>query len=149
MFFRQQVAPNIFCRTWQRLRNLWREIIDVLCLNTDSVDSGGVCKKSWQCLFGFLRRVFRRSSRRRINYPRLELPPYDLHFEYNMNHKHRGVAMIFNHECFAKRNLTRRLGTDVDVERLEAVLNDFNFDVKIFNNLKLKALFKELEKGKN
>lgn len=66
-----------------------------------------------------------------------------------MNHKHRGVALIFNHENFSpKTHLNTRHGTDVDVERLEAVLKDFNFDVKVLNDLRLSKMFKELEQGK-
>ncbi|KAF2898556.1 hypothetical protein ILUMI_07627 [Ignelater luminosus] len=54
---------------------------------------------------------------------------------YNMNHKNRGLALVFNHEIFDIHELRRRSGTSVDCENLVARLEKLGFDVKVFHNL--------------
>jgi len=50
--------------------------------------------------------------------------------EYNMNHKNRGMAIIFNHKSFdAGMNQEPRSGTDVDSANLNRVLKKLHFDV--------------------
>ncbi|XP_034488717.1 caspase-like [Drosophila innubila] len=50
--------------------------------------------------------------------------------EYNMNHKNRGMAIIFNHKYFdAEMKQEPRRGTDVDSANLDRVLKQHHFDV--------------------
>lgn len=49
-----------------------------------------------------------------------------------MNHKRRGLALIFNHEIFECHN--DRLGTSTDRKRLEKTLEALDFDVRIFED---------------
>ena len=116
---------------------------------TDSTDGGNVRSRPWCCFFGFLRNIFSRSRRREDteNYPRLNLPPYDLHFEYNMNHRHRGVAMIFNHENFTDLEKAKRRGTEKDRDRLKGILTKLKFQVEVFNDLSFLRTQKELRRG--
>nr|CAD7446862.1 unnamed protein product [Timema bartmani] len=53
--------------------------------------------------------------------------------EYNMNHKRRGKAVIFNHDEFELKET--RLGSHVDVENLNHVFSGLGFQVEIHNNL--------------
>ncbi|XP_034489050.1 caspase-like [Drosophila innubila] len=56
--------------------------------------------------------------------------------EYNMNHKKRGMAIIFNHKNFDERmGQDTRHGTDVDVANLERVLQQLHFDVIQYKDL--------------
>lgn len=54
---------------------------------------------------------------------------------YNMNHKSRGMAIIFNHEHFDIHSLKSRTGTSVDGDNLSKVLKGLGFRVSILNNL--------------
>ncbi|KAJ9598226.1 hypothetical protein L9F63_011047 [Diploptera punctata] len=53
--------------------------------------------------------------------------------EYNMNHKRRGKAVIFNHEEFDSRPF--RDGSHHDVASLEKTYGNLGFEVVIYNNL--------------
>ncbi|XP_050345157.1 caspase-1-like isoform X1 [Nymphalis io] len=55
---------------------------------------------------------------------------------YNMNHKNRGMAIIFNHEHFDIHSLKSRTGTNVDSDNLSKVLKNLGFRVTILHNLK-------------
>ncbi|EDW61986.1 caspase-1 isoform X1 [Drosophila virilis] len=57
--------------------------------------------------------------------------------EYNMNHKHRGLALIFNHEFFNIPSLKARAGTNVDCEELRKALKRLDFDVTVHKDCKL------------
>lgn len=59
---------------------------------------------------------------------------------YNMNHKKRGLAYIFNHEIFDIAGLKPRAGTAEDCANLKKCLSNLSFDVKEFKNLKFKAI---------
>ncbi len=60
---------------------------------------------------------------------------------YNMNHKRRGLAIIFNHKSFDKNlGLGIRNGTDVDRDNLSKTLKQLGFDVEAYNDLKFKDL---------
>lgn len=121
----------------------------------DTADNTNVHEKPWRCIIGFFRsflRLFKRSppkSKERVSFPRLELPDYDLEFEYNMNHQHRGIALIFNHEFYQNNRRSRRKGTVEDRERLAAILDELNFDVRIFNDFRWDDMFAALKIGKN
>lgn len=63
--------------------------------------------------------------------------------EYNMNHKHRGMALIFNHKDFdARLEMPSREGTDVDCANLWRVLKKLDFDVSIHPDLCHKEILK-------
>ncbi|XP_063620182.1 caspase-1 [Cydia splendana] len=55
---------------------------------------------------------------------------------YNMNHKNRGMAIIFNHEHFDIHSLKSRTGTNVDSDNLSKVLKALGFRVTVCHNLK-------------
>ncbi|XP_012789123.2 caspase-6-like [Sorex araneus] len=57
--------------------------------------------------------------------------------KYKMNHKRRGLALIFNHEQFhSLLGLPHRLGTCVDRDRLYTRFLELGFEVICYNNLK-------------
>lgn len=64
---------------------------------------------------------------------------------YNMNHKHRGMAIIFNHENFDIHSLKPRTGTNVDSDNLSRVLKGLGFRVTVLNNLKSEEVNKYLQ----
>ncbi|GLH03852.1 Caspase [Gryllus bimaculatus] len=64
---------------------------------------------------------------------------------YNMSHKNRGTAVIFNHKYFAVQNLDTRSGTKVDRDKLKKALKCLGFDVKVYNDLTYKAIIKVLK----
>ncbi|CAO1443319.1 unnamed protein product [Diamesa hyperborea] len=55
-------------------------------------------------------------------------------FYYDITHAKRGIALIFNHEKFDGEQ--DRLGTKKDTDDLKAVLEGFEFDVRVSNDLK-------------
>ncbi|XP_063237670.1 caspase-1 isoform X2 [Bacillus rossius redtenbacheri] len=59
---------------------------------------------------------------------------------YNMNHKNRGVALIFNHENFKMGTLRSRTGTTADRENLSSCLKELGFTVTIYNDLAQKQI---------
>ncbi len=60
---------------------------------------------------------------------------------YNMNHKRRGLAIIFNHKTFDKNlGLGIRNGTDVDRDNLVKTLEELDFEVQVHNDLTYKKL---------
>lgn len=60
---------------------------------------------------------------------------------YNMNHKRRGLALIFNHKNFETRlGLGTRNGTDVDRDNLKRVLTNLDFDVRVYEDLPFREL---------
>lgn len=68
--------------------------------------------------------------------------------DYNMNHRKRGLALVFNHEYFDIPQLKARTGTNVDCENLASTLKYLDFDVKVYKDLKLGDLQKEVGKGR-
>ncbi|XP_050304445.1 caspase-1-like [Anthonomus grandis grandis] len=54
---------------------------------------------------------------------------------YKMDHKHRGKALIFNHEVFSCGSLKSRSGTNEDCSNLENCLKCLGFDVEAYHNL--------------
>lgn len=55
---------------------------------------------------------------------------------YNMKHKNRGMAIIFNHEHFDIPSLKSRAGTNVDCDNLAKVLKGLGFRVTVLHNQK-------------
>jgi caspase-like apoptosis-related cysteine protease len=66
---------------------------------------------------------------------------------YNMNHKRRGMAIIFNHEYFDDPSLRRRKGTKVDGDNLKDTMQLLGFDVKIYDDMDRKDLMKNVDEG--
>lgn len=69
-----------------------------------------------------------------------------LDYYYKMNHKNRGLALIFNHEMFVDTGLGQRRGTQVDCERLQKTFTALHFDVRITNNpteLEIRSILKK------
>jgi caspase-like apoptosis-related cysteine protease len=66
---------------------------------------------------------------------------------YKMNHKRRGVAIIFNHEHFDIHSLKPRNGTNVDRDNLKHTMKDLGFEVSVYDNLKTKDIMKILDEG--
>jgi caspase-like apoptosis-related cysteine protease len=54
--------------------------------------------------------------------------------EYNMNHKRRGKAVIFNHDAFKDQSLNRD-GSAVDVNILRETYGALGFEVIVHMNL--------------
>ncbi|XP_054258396.1 caspase-1-like isoform X2 [Macrosteles quadrilineatus] len=75
--------------------------------------------------------------------------PVDKHAKfYNMDHKHRGIAVILNHESFASHmNLKARAGTKVDKENLEKTLKKLGFDVHLYDDKKVQEIDEIIEKA--
>ncbi|EDW92350.1 caspase-1 isoform X2 [Drosophila yakuba] len=67
--------------------------------------------------------------------------------EYNMNHKHRGLALIFNHEYFDIPSLKSRTGTNVDAQELKKAFENLGFAVTVHKDCKLRDILKHVEKA--
>ena len=69
---------------------------------------------------------------------------------YNMNHRRRGYALIFNHKNFDPRlDLKTRNGTDGDRDNLQMTLRQLDFDVKVYNDCSFKEIEQVLEELAN
>jgi len=67
---------------------------------------------------------------------------------YNMNHKKRGLAFIFNHKHFDPRlGLKQRNGTDADRDNLRITLRQLEFEVNVYNDLPFKEMERVLEQA--
>ena len=62
--------------------------------------------------------------------------------DYNMSHSRRGRALIINNDMFDNNFITPRKGSHVDVEKLESVFSDLEFEVTVFDN----KTFQEIKK---
>ncbi|XP_062902343.1 caspase-6-like isoform X1 [Mobula hypostoma] len=74
-----------------------------------------------------------------VDYPTIfqSIDQMDPSLEYNMKHRRRGTALIFNHEHFYwYLGLPSRGGTNADKMNLERRLRDLGFDVSTYDNLK-------------
>lgn len=58
--------------------------------------------------------------------------PLNPNHYYKMDHKKRGMALIFNHEFFECNS--PRKGTNADRDNLQKTLESLDFDVRIFEN---------------
>jgi caspase-like apoptosis-related cysteine protease len=56
--------------------------------------------------------------------------------EYNMNHKRRGKAVIFNHDAFTNQSRNRD-GSAVDVNVLTETYGALGFEVIVYKNLNI------------
>lgn len=65
---------------------------------------------------------------------------------YNMQHRRRGKAYIFNHMNFdPAQQLRPRNGTDADRDNLRVCLRQLDFEVEVFNDLPVKEIDRVLE----
>ncbi|GAB1288115.1 Caspase-6 [Apodemus speciosus] len=61
--------------------------------------------------------------------------------QYKMDHKRRGIALIFNHERFFWHlTLPERRGTSADRDNLTRRFSELGFEVKCFNDLRAEEL---------
>ena len=86
------------------------------------------------CIFSFVSPLFFQNT--------VKMPVDRDSETYNMNHRRRGYALIFNHKNFDPRlDLKTRNGTDADRDNLQLTLRQLGFDVKVYND----CSFKEIE----
>lgn len=71
------------------------------------------------------------------------IEPKDMY--YNMNHKHRGLALIFNHEYFPQGLHSTRRGTKKDRDRLGEVLTNLGFRVETKDDLNYEGIHKNIQ----
>lgn len=64
---------------------------------------------------------------------------------YKMDHQHRGIALIFNHEKFNIDGLKARSGTHKDCEDLEKHLKKLGFEVHVFKDIDCNELYHHVE----
>jgi len=65
---------------------------------------------------------------------------------YNMNHRKRGKAFVFNHMNFDPRlQLKARNGTNCDRDKLRAVLRQLDFEVEVHDDLPYRSIERILE----
>ena len=65
---------------------------------------------------------------------------------YNMSHRRRGKAYIFNHMDFDPvQQLKARNGTNADRDNLRVCLRQLDFEVEVFNDLPVKDIDRVLE----
>ncbi|KAB1282478.1 Caspase-6 [Camelus dromedarius] len=79
-------------------------------------------------------------------FPKREM--FDPAEKYKMDHKRRGVALIFNHERFFWHlTLPDRRGTSADRDNLQRRFSDLGFEVKCFNDLKAEELLLKIHEA--
>jgi len=66
---------------------------------------------------------------------------------YNMDHKFRGKALIFNNTKFRKLSLSDRRGSKKDGKDLETVLGKLGFDVDVLPDYTLEQIQEKLEEA--
>ncbi|XP_051895599.1 caspase-6-like [Pristis pectinata] len=84
-----------------------------------------------------------------VDYPTIfqSFDQMDPSLEYNMKHRRRGIALIFNHEHFYwYLGLPSRGGTNADKMNLERRLRDLGFDVSAYDNLKSTEILEIIHK---
>ncbi|KAM6441367.1 caspase-6 isoform 1-T1 [Liasis olivaceus] len=70
---------------------------------------------------------------------------FDPSVEYKMNHKRRGLALIFNHERFFWHlKLPERRGTLADRDNLKRSLTELGFEVKCFDDLRAEEVLQNI-----
>ncbi|XP_008841734.1 caspase-6 [Nannospalax galili] len=70
--------------------------------------------------------------------------------KYKMDHKRRGIALIFNHERFFWHlTLPDRPGTNADRDNLFRRFSDLGFEVKCFNDLKTEEVLLKIQEVSN
>lgn len=83
------------------------------------------------------------------NYTVAKMPVERFGSEYNMNHKKRGYALVFNHEFFEVQSLKARSGTSADCENLVETFQGLHFDVRVFKDLKYREIVEHIKHCKS
>ncbi|KAI4543133.1 hypothetical protein MJG53_006083 [Ovis ammon polii x Ovis aries] len=79
-------------------------------------------------------------------FPRREI--FDPTEKYKMDHKRRGIALIFNHERFFWHlTLPNRPGTSADRDNLRRRFSDLGFEVKCFDDLRAEELLLKIHEA--
>lgn len=71
----------------------------------------------------------------------------DIDRYYKMDHKHRGLAIIFNNEEFDDTEYPTRHGTQVDCDNLKRTFESLSFKVKVYNDQYKSEMKRTLQKG--
>jgi len=78
----------------------------------------------------------------------ITMPTHKDSEHYNMGHRRRGRAFIFNHMNFeSKLQLKARNGTHCDRDNLKVVLRQLDFDVEVHNDLPCREIERILEQA--
>nr|XP_022917837.1 caspase-like [Onthophagus taurus] len=94
--------------------------------------------------------IFGKSKDTQKNQDSISIIPVLSGYEYKMDHKHRGKAIIFNHYKFDNNSMPVRSGTELDCDRLEKVLrNIYDFEVTVCMDYKYGQIFDTLDKAAN
>ncbi|XP_066256108.1 caspase-1-like [Euwallacea similis] len=72
--------------------------------------------------------------------PRIPIGQHPDDILYDMNHKNRGIALIFNHRRFDSIFYKERKGTERDRAAMEALLRKLSFHVEIYEDYTLKEI---------
>jgi len=67
---------------------------------------------------------------------------------YNMNHENRGKCIIFNHENFDFNSFNQRVGSTLDVKRLEKSFGNLGFDVEVYDDFTHNEIISKINTGK-
>ena len=65
--------------------------------------------------------------------------------EYNCNNPYAGIALVFNHKTV--KGHIRRLGTEQDRDAMEKTLQNYGYDVRVYNDLRVNELTDVLKKS--
>lgn len=68
-------------------------------------------------------------------------------YYYNMNHKFRGHALLFNHENFNNMSLKARTGTQTDCENFKKQLKKLGFKVTVYHDLDYMDIINGVKEG--
>ncbi|XP_075992561.1 caspase-1-like [Anticarsia gemmatalis] len=79
---------------------------------------------------------------RPINKPFI-IAPEDMY--YNMNHAHRGLALILNHKYYDDKDMPVRYGTERDKDALQRVLTNLGFKVVVKNDLNFEEVYNTIQ----
>jgi len=153
LFVRSQQS-SFECKTDEEITNPDPKLIDQLFSNGSQTHTNGTNKEAMEVDTkkvddendAWPSAPWSRSSRTHQNVAAM---PVEKDAEYyNMNHKRRGLAFIFNHKHFDPRlGLKTRNGTDADRDNLRITLRQLDFDVQVHNDLSFKEIEMELEKA--
>ena len=69
--------------------------------------------------------------------------------KYNMNHKERGIAIIFNNVNFHKRTqMSTRTGSDVDSQNMYELLSTMGFaEIRTYDDLSVANMKQQINAG--
>ncbi|XP_038060322.1 caspase-6-like [Patiria miniata] len=72
----------------------------------------------------------------------------EIQLQYRMDHKKRGLAMVFNHENFSLSvGMNRRIGTELDALNLRKYLGRLGFEVVVFQDLRIAEIKRQFERA--